>query len=625
MITLAQWRAGLAVLRRHLRYAGANPRKLWWVAQRSLRLAREGTLRGTLERHVAEEGQYADYARWCARYEPAGDAQFAPRLRALARAPRFSVLMPVWNPPLRYLEATIASVRAQAYPDWELCVVDDASSAPEVGVCLARHAAAEPRIRHLRRDTNGGIAVTTNDALAMATGEVCGFLDHDDTLAPDALLCMAEALVAHPDAQLIFSDEDKLDADGERTRPFFKPDWDEEWIRTTNCVLHFTVVPTATLRELGGLATGVDGAQDWDLVLRIAERAGRERIVHIPRLLYHWRELPGSTAAAAFEKSGLAERQRAVLVATMARRGEQGRVESTSGGWRIAWTVPEPAPLVSIVIPTRDRHELLRGCVESIEARTTYAEREIVLVDNGSTQPAACEYLATLAREGRARVLAYPHPFNYAAQCNLGVQAAHGSVIALVNNDIEVVTPGWLDELVGLALRPGVGLAGATLRYPDRTLQHAGVVLGLNGVGDRPWIGTKPGFAGSYGRARAVREVSAMITACAVIVRERYLAVKGMNETLAVSCNDLDLCLRLSRAGLRHVITPFADLTHHESASRGFADNPENARSMRDEETRFAALWQRELAADPLYNPNLSLRGTAYALAWPPRVEGLLP
>ena len=224
-----------------------------------------------------------------------------------------------------------------------------------------------------------------------------------------------------------------------------------------------------------------------------------------------------------------------------------------------------------------------------------------------------------LARDGEARVLRFAQPFNYAAQCNLGAKAASGTMIALVNNDIEVVTPRWLDELTGLAARPGVGLAGATLRYPDGTLQHAGVVLGLNGVGDRPWIGTRRGFAGPYGRARAVREVSAMITACAVVARDRYFEVGGMDETLAVSCNDLDLCLRLSRAGYRHVITPHAELTHHESASRGYADDPENARANAEEEARFAARWPRELAADPLYNPNLALRGAAYGLAWPPR------
>ncbi len=619
MITSAQLRAGFAVLRRHLRYARGDPRKLWWIARRTLALARGGALPGVLERHATEADLYGDYGEWCRRHEPADPTAFAARVAALPARPLMSVLLPVYDPPVALLEATLASVRAQAYPDWELVAIDDASTDAGVQACLARAAAADARIRVARRAGNGGIARATNDALAAARGAWCAFLDHDDTLAPDALLCMAEAAAARPDAQALFCDEDKLDERGVRTRPFFKPAWDGEWLRTTNCVLHFLVVRTEMLRALGGVAEGIDGAQDWDLVLRLEEAAGRARIVRVPRVLYHWRELPGSTAAAAFEKPRLVAAQRRVLEATLARRGERAAVAHGADGWRIAWALPSPPPRVSIVIPTRDRCELLSACVESIRARTTYADRELVIVDNGSTEPAARDYLDRLARDGDARVVAWAQPFNYAALCNLGVREARGTMIALLNNDVEVVTPGWLDELVALAARPGIGLAGATLYYPDGTLQHAGVVRGLNGVGDRPWIGTRRGFAGPYGRARAVREVGAMITACAVIARDRYVEVGGMDESLAVSCNDLDLCLRLARAGYRNVITPFAELVHHESASRGYADDPANARTNADEEARFAARWPREVTDDPLYNPNLALRGAAYALAWPPR------
>ncbi len=615
----AHLRAGLRVLKRHLRYAGGDPRKLLWVARRAVSLAREGAIGGVLDRHVTEDTQDADYAAWRARYEPPSDADFSRRIDALPRRPLISILLPVHNVPVSFLAETIASVRAQCYAEWQLCVVDDASTDTAVHEHLAAEARSEPRIRLVRRSANGGIASATNDALTLAQGEYCAFLDHDDRLAPDALLCMAEAIACSPDAVLFFSDEDKLDRNGERTRPYFKPAWDGEWIRTTNCVLHFMVVRTSTLRAHGGLTTGVDGAQDWDLVLRVAETEGRERIRHVPFVLYHWRELPGSTAAAAFEKPALVEAQRRVIVDSLRRRDETGEPRLTTAGWRIDYAVPQPPPLVSIVIPTRDRVDLLRTCIDSIRARTAYVRYEIVIVDNDSHEPDALAYLADLARKDAMRVVPYPQPFNYAAQCNLGVREARGALIALVNNDIEAVTPQWLDELVALAVRPDVGLVGATLFYPDGTLQHAGVILGLNGVGDRPWIGTRRGFAGPYGRARAVREVSGLITACAVVARDRYLAVGGMNEALAVSCNDLDLCLRLRRAGYRNLLTPYAELVHHESASRGLADDPANARLARDEEARFTALWRRELETDPLYNPNLALEGAAYALAWPPR------
>jgi len=620
VISSAHWRAGLRVLRRHLRYAGANPRKLLWIARRSLALAREGALAGVLERHRVETLQYADYPQWCARYAPDGAVPAAAaRLAALPARPRVSILLPVYDPPVRFLAAAIASVRDQAYPEWELCIVDDASTDPAVAALLA-DLGDDPRLRVQRRATNGGIATATNDALALATGEFCAFLDHDDTLAPEALLAIAEAIAAHPAAALLFSDEDRQDEAGVRTQPFFKPAWDGEWLRTTNCVLHFMVVHSALLRELGGLRTGLDGAQDWDLVLRVEEAAGRARLVHVPRVLYHWRMIAGSTAAAAYEKPALVAAQHRVLADTLARRGEAAAIEHGTGGWRLRYALPEPAPKVSIVIPTRDRVELLRACVESIVARTAYPDLEIVLVDNDTREPAARDYLASLARSGRARVVRCAQPFNYSALCNVGVRAAQGEVIALVNNDIEVRDGDWLRELVSLAVRPGIGLAGATLHYPDGTLQHAGVVLGLNGVADRPWIGTPHGYAGPYGRARALREVSAMITATAVVLRERYLAAGGMDESLAVSCNDLDLCLRLAAIGLRHVISPHAILVHHESASRGYADDPANAALSRDEEARFAARWPGA-ADDPLYNRNLTLSGRAYDLAWPPRTR----
>ena len=612
-------RAGFRVLRRHLRYAGANPRKLFWVARRALRLAREGEVAGVLERHVAEEGYYADYAQWCSRYEPAPDTDFGPRLDALSRKPRFSILLPVYDPPVHFLAEAIASVRGQCYPVWELCIVDDASTDVSVHELIEREAAADPRIVVSHRRQNGGIAQATNDALRLAQGEYCAFLDHDDTLSRDALLCVSEAIARSPESMLLFSDEDKLDAEGRRVKPFFKPAWDSEWIRTANCVLHLTVVRTDVLRDLGGLALGIDGAQDWDVVLRVAELAGRERIRHVPRVLYHWRELAGSTAAAAFEKPNVVAAQRAVIAQSLARRQEEGEPRLTTYGWHIDYALPTAKPLVSIVIPTRDRRELLQACIESLEKYGGSMPHEIVLVDNDTREPAARAYLDRLASTGAARIVTYSQPFNYAAQCNLGVREARGEMIALVNNDIETTDAKWLDELVSLAARPDVGLVGATLYYPDGTLQHAGVVLGLNGIGDRPWIGTKRGFAGPYGRASAVREVSAMITACAVVSRARYLEAGGMNEALAVSANDLDLCLRLSRAGYRNLVTPYAQLIHRESASRGYLDDPANAELSAEEDAMFRTTWSKEIADDSLYNPNLTLKGNAYALAWPPR------
>ena len=336
---------------------------------------------------------------------------------------------------------------AQAYPDWELRIVDDASTNQAIAVRLASAAARDPRIHVVRRANNGGIAAATNDALASARGEYCAFLDHDDTLAPDALLAMIEAAASRPDVALMFSDEDKLDPSGRRTAPFFKPAWDDEWIRTTNCVLHLTVVRTDLLRQLGGIATGVDGAQDWDLVLRLREQAGPSRIAHVPRVLYHWREGKGSTAAAAFEKPALVQAQADVLARSLLRRGDDADAVVTDRGWRIVYRSPSPPPLVSVVIPSRDRADLLRACITSLRDRTTYPALEIIVVDNDSRDADALAYLRQLESCRAARVIEFPHAFNYAAQCNVGVRGARGTMIALVNNDIEAIGDGWLREL----------------------------------------------------------------------------------------------------------------------------------------------------------------------------------
>lgn len=610
--------AGWRVLRRHLRQAGGNPRKLLWIAKRALQIATGGQLSGVLSRHRVVEAFHADYPSWALEADRQARAR-CERLREESQSwparPRFSLLLPLYSPPREFLDEAIRSVTGQDYAEWELCIVDDASPDASHLPMLEAFAAAQPRARLHRRAANGGIAAATNDALAMATGDFCIFLDQDDVLAPGALLEFAACVAGNPGLELVYGDEDHIDGDGTRSRPFFKPDWDPEWLRTTNCVMHPVAIRTALLRRLGGLRTGIDGVQDWDLLLRVAEAVAPEAIAHVPGVLYHWRAHPGSTAAGVYEKEGIVRAQEQALRDSIRRRGEQAQVEKGTGGWRIRYAIPGEAPLVSLVIPTRDCATLLRGCVEGLRSRTTYERWEAVVVDNGSTQADALALLESLGADPRFTVLRDAREFNYSALCNGGVAAAKGEVVVLLNNDVEPIGADWLAELVSHGLRPGIGLVGAMLYYPDDTIQHAGVVLGLNGVADRPYIGYPRGFRGVDNRLASVHTVTAMITACAALRRSLYLEVGGMDEELPVDCNDLDLCLRVADLGYRNILTPHAELYHHESASRGYHYHAEGAEGESRDEARFRRKWGERLGRDPTYNPNLALRGAAFSLA----------
>ena len=614
--------AGWRVLNRHLRYAAGNPRKLVWIARRAWQIVRSGRLRGVLQRHRVVEDFYREYPAWADAAERQADARVAIHAEQAKHwpvRPRFSVLMPVYRPAAPFLEQAIQSVQDQAYPDWELCVVDDASPDGAHVRWLEALVARESRLRFLRRAANGGIAAATNDALAVATGDYCLFLDQDDRLARSALFELAAAAFDRPRADIVYADEDRIDATGARSHPFFKPDWDPEWLRTTNCVLHPVAVRTSLLRSVGGLRSGFDGVQDWDLLLRLAEQVVPDAVVHVPRVLYHWREHAGSTAAGIYEKAGIVTAQERALADSIARRGEHAGIEPASGGWRIRYRLPASPPLVSIVIPTRDRVELLRRCVAGLRQRTGYRNWEAVVVDNDSTDPVALQFIASLAGDRRFNVVRERGGFNYSALCNAGVEVARGEIVVLLNNDVDPINTDWLDEMVAHALRPDIGLVGAMLYYPDGTIQHAGVVLGLNGIADRPYIGYPRGFRGMDGRLLCVHTVSAMITACAAVRRAVYAAAGGMDESLAIACNDLDLCLRVAALGYRNVLTPHAELFHAESASRGYRYGTETNAQEAADEARFREKWRDRLDRDPTYNPNLTLDGAAFSLADPAR------
>jgi len=580
-----------------------------------------------LTNHARAKG--AAYPDWIRDYATPTAEDLAGMTResaSFARQPLISFVTPVYNTPERYLRAMIESVIAQAYPRWELCIADDASTARHVRPVLEEYCARDSRIKVMWRKSNGHISAASNSAFELATGDFVALLDHDDEIPPDALYWVAREINEHPDAALVYSDEDKLDFDGERIMPYFKCDWNYDLFLSHNLITHLGIYRTDVLREIGGFREGLEGAQDYDLALRFIERIQPSQIRHIPRVLYHWRMLRGSTAVGAGEKDYAAERARLAVAEHLRRIGMAAAVETIPdmAVQRVSYALPDPRPLASIIIPTRNGQKLVRQCIESIRRKTTYAPYEILLVDNGSDDGAAIAYFHELRDREVVRLVDDPLPFNFSRINNAAAREARGEYLVFLNNDIEVITPDWLSELVSHARRPQIGAVGAKLWYPNDTIQHAGLVL-VAGLAAHAHHGRKRGDHGYFSRASLIQSLSAVTAACLCVRRGVFEQVGGFDETLAVAFNDVDLCLRIQAAGYRNLYTPYAELYHHESASRGYEDTPEKMERFQREADVLRARWMPVLMNDPYYNPNLTLSGDPFALAWPPRVEPFKP
>lgn len=566
-----------------------------------------------------------DYAAWLARYDVlTRDDRISLRrkLRHLPHAPRISIILPVYNPDLKFLAAAIDSVRQQLYENWELCVADDASTDSRVKPFLERMAAFDPRIRLTFREKNGHISACSNSALALATGEWCAFLDQDDALADDALAHLVLEMARQPAARLFYSDEDKIDVAGVRSNPYFKPDWNPELFLGQNFVNHLAVYEMALVREVGGLREGFEGSQDYDLAARCVDRVRPEQIRHLPRILYHWRSVPGSLAGQVDAKPYARDAARRALREHLDRRGIAGRVEACRENkelHRVAYALPDPLPLVSVIIPLRDRVELLQRCLESFRL-TNYPKVEVVLVDNGSREEETLRYLRELETEGRAKVLRDDGPFNFSRLNNEAARQARGEILAFLNNDIEIIEPDWLREMVSHAARAEVGAVGARLWYRDETLQHGGVVLGLGGVAGHAHHRAPRSHQGYFSRAFLTQNVGAVTGACLVTRREVFAEMGGFNERdLGINFNDIEYCVRLRARGLQVIWTPYANLRHDESGSRGHHRAAAEQAQFFREANFMQEHYGDALLHDPAYNPNLSLLLPGYELAFPPR------
>jgi GT2 family glycosyltransferase len=558
------------------------------------------------------------YAAWLLGNEVrASDRARMRELMPLLRlTPTFSVIVPVYETPERYLRAAIESVIAQVYPHWELCIADDASPSTYVGEILDEYARAEPRIRVVRRERNGHISEASNSALAMATGEFVALLDHDDLLTPDALFENALVVNRRPDVDVIYSDEDKIDDDGRRHDAYFKPDWSPESLLARNYVSHLGVYRRSLVTELGGFRTGFEGSQDYDLVLRATERS--DRVAHIPRVLYHWRVHEASTASSREQKGYAYDAAVRALGEALERRDEPGTIltdERIPGIYTVRYALRRPEK-VSIVIPTRDHGQDVDLCVSSIFERSTYDDFEIVLVDNGSRDAESLRIFGRWAdREPRRfRVASFDVPFNFSRINNYGVAQSDGTYVLFLNNDTEVITPDWLEAMVEQAQRPPIGAVGAKLLYDDGTIQHAGVIVGIGGVAGHSHKHAQRDEPGYFGTLQTVNNFSALTAACLMLRRDVFDAVGGFDESLAVAFNDVDFCLRIRERGFRNVYLPHVELYHYESKSRGYENTPEKMDRFLREQRVMQERWQTGDLPDPYYNPNLSLESEDYAI-----------
>jgi glycosyltransferase involved in cell wall biosynthesis len=576
--------------------------------------------------HVGKAGDpmvLSEYEKWCQQHESLGAedlAAIAAHIAAFRERPVISVVMPVYNTPAELLTKAVNSVVGQVYPFWELCIADDASTAPHIRGLLRGFTDSDPRIKAVHREKNGHICEATNTALSMATGDYVALFDHDDVLSSAALYEVAAEIDAHPDAQFIYSDEDKIDVDDRRFDPYFKPDWNPDLNRGQNYTSHLSVYRTKLIRSLGGFRKGFEGSQDWDLFLRAIEKMPVSAIRHIPKLLYHWRAVPGSTALQLAEKSYPVEAARLALADHFRRVGEPVELLPVPGDhWRVKYPLPSPPPSASLIIPTRNAVALLRQAVESILTITDYPDYEVVIVDNHSDDPETLAYLASVPERtsGKVRVLPFPGPFNYSAINNLAVRESRGEVVGLLNNDVEAIDRHWLTEMVSQACRPGIGAVGAMLYYPNNTVQHAGVVLGLGGVAGHPYKAFPRGDQGQKNRLRLAQNYSAVTGACLVIRKDRFLEVGGFNDRdLPIAFNDVDLCCKLISAGYRNLWTPHAEFYHHESATRGSDNTPDKIARFHSEIEYMTKTWGSLLMTDPAYNPNLTLVGEDFSPAY---------
>jgi GT2 family glycosyltransferase len=566
----------------------------------------------SLENNVAE---FSDYQQWLQNNYP--DAirlhEMSEEQKDFRYKPLISILTPTYNTNINHLYECIVSVQAQVYDNWELCIVDDASPNDEVRKCIADLAKQDKRIKYKFLEVNSHISGASNVALEMATGDFVGMLDHDDVLWPNALFEVAKVLNQDRSVDFMYSDEDKIEHNrSDRHNPFFKPDWNPEFLESVNYITHFAVIRRTVIKKLGGFRSAFDGAQDWDMFLRVVNVT--KKIVHIPTILYSWRMSETSTASSTDAKPYVRKAQQTAIEDSLKERGF-GSAKVVRGMARDYWNVVYPIdgnPLISIVIPTKNQAAILRRCVESIYKKTTYKNFEVILVDTGSTEKTVLRWYREVSkRYENVTILNWPEqPFSYARSCNFGAAKAKGEYLVMLNNDTEVLTSDWLQLLLSDAQRVDVGPVGCKLYYPDGVhIQHAGIGIGFGGIAANSLspIHSKQMAPLQHLYANTRHQVSAVTAACMMLKKDRFDEVGGFDEKFRVTYNDVDLCLRMNKAGYRSIYNPCVELLHHESISVGMPTEKKKRDTKEFDEAKvlFTKRWHEVINHDPHLNVNI--------------------
>lgn len=607
----------------HLRPIVFHPQQVLQFTQELVKILVRDGVGAAKRRFLTQERTVSEYQEWIDAYDSLTSfdrSAIQQHIDRLVFKPLISVVISASHASARWLRRAIESVQSQLYPHWELCLVADTSTKARLRRVLEKYGTNDTRIRVIFHERPGDQAAAVNAAISTVRGDFLTFLGHTDELTEHALYMVAVEVNAHPDAALIYSDEDRIDPQQRRFDPYFKPEWNPDLFLSQNFVRHLGVLRTEEVRKVGGIRAAHGEVGEWDLALRVVERISASQIRHIPAILYHRRTKAGFTTPALVDRPATHAVQ-AMLTAHFARMQRNVEIHPlVDGRVRVRYPLPRCVPLVTLIIPTRNRFDLLYRCLESIYHRTTYANFELIVVDNQSDDPTTLRYLRRLVTERGVRVLRYDAPFNYSAINNFAVRHARGALLGFLNNDVEVITPTWLEEMVSHALRPEIGAVGAMLYYPNDTIQHAGVIVGMGGVAGHPYLQQKRGYPGHRSRTLYVQNFSAVTAACLVIRRQLFEEVGGLDERhLPVAFNDVDFCLRLAERGYRNLWTPYAELYHHESASRGHEDTPEKARRFKAEIAYMKRRWGGRLLHDAAYNPNLALDRECFTLAFPPR------
>lgn len=565
--------------------------------------------------HERFEPEEVPYGPWYEAYVPDEAALEKQRHHHFEYSPLISVAVPAYRTPEKFLAQMIDSLLAQTYGNWELCIANGSPEDSAMKKVLEEYTKKDSRIRVSELTENKGIAGNTNAALEMAQGEFVGLLDHDDLLAPNALYEIVRALDEDRNLDAVYTDEDKVTTElDEHFQPHLKPDFNLDLLRSNNYICHFFVVRRSIVQKVGGFCQEFDGAQDHDFIFRCIETA--EKVGHIPEILYHWRTHKASTADNPASKMYAFDAGKRAIEAHLKRTGTEGIVSHTPdlGFFRVKYPV-QGQPLVSVIIPNKDEKETLKACIDSIREKTEYPNYEIIIVENNSTTDEIFQYYKELSQDPRIRLLRWKKEFNYSAINNYGVCHANGEYLLFLNNDVTVITPGWIKELLGVCQRPEVGAAGVKLIYPDNTIQHAGCVIGLGGIAGHMFVDMPANRTGYFHKASILQDMSAVTAACMMMKRTAFEEAGGFTEKLSVAFNDVDLCLKVRKNHKLIVYDPYVQLYHMESKTRGAEDNKEKVRRFQEEIEYMRCQWLDILKkGDPYYNKNLSLTKWNYSL-----------